>query len=76
MANSITAPMIVLMRYDWPDERIYQVGMYDPSLNFKWTDGHGGMLQKPDYFTPMEDVVKLKFIHIPENMEYTYKVTR
>jgi hypothetical protein len=70
MAKSIIAPMIVLMRYDWPDERIYQIGVYDPSKSL-WTDGHGGELQTPDYFIEAGNIVP--FIHIPAEREYTYK---
>ena len=74
MAKDMTNTQIVLMRYDWPDERIYQVGIYDKARMFPWTDGHGGMLQPPDYFTPIDGV--LEFIKIPVKDEYTYKVTK
>ncbi len=62
---------IVLMRYDWPDERILQVGILDRTKFGEWHDGRGNILQAPDYFTPMNDDV-IRWLKIPEAMEYTY----
>jgi hypothetical protein len=72
MASNILSPTCLLMRYDWPDERIYQFCIYDPSrLLSPWTDGHGGILQVPDFFTDVEHITE--FIKIPAEREFTYE---
>ncbi len=72
--DAIFARTIVLMRYDWPDpdEKIYQIGLYDPGRLEPWTDGNNRELMKPDYFTSVNERV-VRYINIPESAEYTYK---
>ena len=63
---------LVLLRYDWPDERIIQAGIYDNTRLGTWHDGQGNILQAPDYFTAINDDV-LRWLKIPPEQEYTYK---
>jgi len=72
LAKDILEITIVLMRSDWPDpdQRIYQIGLYDPGKMHPWTDGRGGILETPDYFVVADQIVE--FIEIPADREYTY----
>lgn len=75
IARDIAIPTLVLMRYDWPDgKRIYEIGLFVPGKVRRWTDGHGGVLQTPDYFVPADQIVQ--FIHIPADREYTYNIKK
>lgn len=70
--KSIFAPLMVLMRYDWPDQRLYEVGMYTPKALLPWVNAAGQAMGAPDYFTPMSEIVE--FINIPPDREYTYNL--
>ncbi len=63
-------PLMVLMRYDWPDQRLYEVGMCMPNNVVPWVNSEGNMMVAPDYFTPLAHVVE--FITIPADREFTY----
>lgn len=59
---------LVVMRYDDPDGRWYQIGFHDGTkLLSPWTDGNCGILQAPDYYANASDIEN--FIVIPDNME-------
>ena len=66
----VPKPMMVLMRYDWPDERLYEVGVCNPDAVTPWFNSEGRMMGAPDYFTPLSNVVE--FINIPPEREFTY----
>jgi hypothetical protein len=67
----VPKPMMVLMRYDWPDERLYEVGMCIPNNVVPWVNSEGQPMGTPDYFTPLAHVIE--FINIPADREYTYR---
>ena len=68
--GTVPKPMMVLMRYDWPDERLYEVGVCNPDAVTPWFNSEGRMMGAPDYFTPLSNVVE--FINIPPEREFTY----
>lgn len=70
LASSVARPTIVLLRYDWPDQRIYAAGRLDPAARQPWTNGSGEPISPPDYFMELDQAVR--FITIPPESEYTY----
>ena len=70
-AKGILKITVLLMRYDWPDQRIYEIGMYVPGVHAMWTNSKGEALSEiPDYFVYAGDITE--FVKIPAECEYTF----
>lgn len=70
MKDSVTHCVMLLMRYDWPDERLYEVGLYDPKAAHQWVNDKGDPIDAPDYVTGIAGC--LDFLSIPPEKEFTF----